>query len=82
MEKSGDLIANGGFERGSEGWSWGQGLPEPGFVNREELWKGNASYVMGLTGVEGIRRIEETKNFFTGAATERLRAKPLGKASG
>lgn len=58
--RSGDLIANGGFEGGSEGWSWGQGLPEPGFVDREEPWKGKASYVMGLTGVEGTRRMMTT----------------------
>lgn len=35
-----------------------------------------------FSGVSQPCRIEETKNFFTGAATERVRAKPLGKASG
>jgi Putative transposase len=35
-----------------------------------------------FSGVSQPCRIEETKNFFTGAATQRVRAKPLGKASG
>lgn len=35
-----------------------------------------------FSGVSQPCRIEETKNFFTGAATERVRAKPLDKASG
>ena len=35
-----------------------------------------------FSGVSQPCRIEEAKNFFTGAATERVRAKPLGKASG
>ena len=32
-----NLVHNGGFEDGTEGWSWGQwkGLPEPGYVDRQ-----------------------------------------------
>jgi len=59
-DQSGNLIANGGFEGGSGGWSWGQGIPEPGFVDREEPYKGEASYVMGLTGADGGRRMMTT----------------------
>ena len=55
-----NLIVNGGFEEGSEGWRWGEGLPQPGFVDRDEPWKGKASFVMGLTGVEGTRRMMTT----------------------
>lgn len=55
-----NLIVNGGFEAGSEGWRWGEGLPEPGFVDREGPYKGKASFVMGLTGVEDTRRMMTT----------------------
>ncbi|MDP6505185.1 MAG: hypothetical protein QF886_16300, partial [Planctomycetota bacterium] len=52
-----NLISNGGFEDGARGWNWGQwkGLPEPGFADRDDPYKGKASYTMGLTGVEGER---------------------------
>ena len=54
-----NLIRNGGFEDGSEGWSWGQwkGLPEPGYVDRDAPHSGAASYVMSLAGTEGERMI-------------------------
>ena len=52
-----NLIANGGFEEGTEGWSWGEwkGLPEPGFLDTNAPFKGRASYVISMAGIEGSR---------------------------
>ena len=52
-------LVNGGFEEGTEGWSWEQyrGRPEPGGVQREGAFEGAACYRLGLPGGEGTRFI-------------------------
>lgn len=54
-----DMVVNGGFEAGTEGWSWGQwkGLPEPGFVDKDAPHEGKASYTMTMAGMEGGRSL-------------------------
>ena len=83
-DRAENLISNGGFEDGATGWNWGQarGLPEPGFVDRDDPYKGKASYTMGLTGVEGERmlyiytNIDPTKDYELSVV---LRGKDLPK---
>jgi len=81
-----NLIPNGGFEDGTNGWSWGQwkGLPEPGFLDKEVPYKGKASYTMSLAGIEGQRSmvtsasIDPTKDYELSFA---LRGKGLPERS-
>jgi len=82
-----NLIRNGGFEQGSEGWGWGQwkGLPEPGFVDRDNPHEGQASYTMTLAGMAGERLlnvsvadIDPTRDYELRLA---LRGKGLPEAS-
>ena len=82
-----NLIPNGGFEDGVKAWSWGQwrGLPEPGFLDKETPYKGQACYTMGLAGTEGERMlyssvegIDPTKDYELSIA---LRGKGLAENS-
>lgn len=57
-----NLVTNGGFEQGAEGWRWGQwkGLPEPGYVDQDAPYAGEACYTMTLAGIAGERLLYTT----------------------
>ncbi len=82
-----NLIANGGFEQGTKGWSWPsrKGQLEPGFLNRETPYKGLASYTLGRPGARGggyiytaARNIDPSKDYELSLV---LRGKGLPKNS-
>ena len=54
-----NLVTNGGFENGIDGWSYGQwkGDPQPGFIDDADVVEGKACFVMGLAGVDDSRTL-------------------------
>lgn len=54
-----DLIKNGGFEEGAQGWGWEQwaGKPEPGSIDTAKAFSGKASYRLSMPGIDGERWI-------------------------
>lgn len=58
-EAQAELVVNGGFENGTEGWGYEQweNKPLPGVIDRQIKKEGTASFKMGLTGAQGTRWI-------------------------
>ena len=52
-----NLLRNGGFEKGQSGWMWEQwaGKKLPGYIDREDMAGGLASFKMTLTEDQGER---------------------------
>lgn len=53
----GNLLLNGGFERGEQGWMWEQwaGKSLPGYVDRDDMSEGLASFKMTVSQNSGTR---------------------------
>ncbi|NOY82854.1 MAG: hypothetical protein GXP31_17795 [Kiritimatiellaeota bacterium] len=82
-----NLIANGGFEKGTTGWSWParKGQTEPGFLNKETPYQGLVSYTLSLPGAAGggyvytgVPKIDPAKDYELSLV---LRGKGLPKNS-
>lgn len=58
-EENGNLVTNGGFENGVEGWGWEQwrGRVEPGYLDDMDVHNGKSCYRMTLPGEPGMRFI-------------------------
>lgn len=54
-----NLINNGGFENGVNGWQWEKwnNKPQPGYLNRQEAYEGLASYTYTLPDSKNEERL-------------------------
>lgn len=54
-----NLVENGGFEKSLAGWHWEEwkGYKVPGFVDRDDVNEGAASFKLTAPGVEGSRQM-------------------------
>lgn len=57
--RAANLVTNGGFEDGMNGWGYGQWakLPLPGIIDTSDKAEGHSSFKMGLSGTSGARYI-------------------------